>query len=118
MSSPADFDLPNKGVLGEYQLLSKLGQGGMGAVYEARHRRLKRLAAVKVLAAHLTGDPHLLARFQREMVAIARLDHPNLIRAYDAGEDGGVHYLVMEYLEGRDLHAEIKRRGRFPAADA
>lgn len=100
--------------IGPYQLLSKLGQGGMGAVYKARHTRLDKTVAVKLLPRHRTADPVLLARFEREMRAVGNLDHPQIIRAHDADEEGGTHYLVMEYLEGNDLSQRVKGEGPLP----
>jgi TPR repeat protein/serine/threonine protein kinase len=106
--------------LGEYEILSKLGQGGMGAVWKAKHKRLGRLVAVKVLSSHLLDDPVAVTRFQREVEALGRLgvDHPNLVRAYDASEINGVHFLVMELLEGEDLSRVLHARNRLPAAEA
>ena len=72
--------------VGNYDILSKLGQGGMGTVYKARHRRMKRLVALKVLSAKLCEDASFVARFQREVETIARLGHPNIVMAYDADE--------------------------------
>ena len=92
----APGELPPKH-LGQYDVLEKIGQGGMGTVYKALHTRLKRLVAVKILPAHRLADPQAVARFFREMEAVGRLDHPNLVRAHDAGEAEGQHFLVMEY---------------------
>jgi len=89
--------------LGQYDLLDDVGQGGMGTVYRARHRLLGRIVAVKVLASHRTRDPRALARFMREMHAVGALDHPNVVRASDADHEDGTYYLVMDYVEGRDL---------------
>jgi serine/threonine protein kinase len=104
--------------LGEYQILRRLGGGGMGAVYLALHLKLRREVALKVLPPQRLTDPDAVARFQREMEAVGRLDHPNLIRATDAGEAGGVHYLAMEYLDGLDLAALVQQRGPLPAGEA
>lgn len=89
--------------LGEYELLERLGEGGMGAVYKARHQGLETLVAVKVLHPQRQADEVTLERFQREMIAIGKLDHPQIVRAIDAGEDQGIHYLVMEFVDGVDL---------------
>lgn len=104
--------------LGHYDLLEQIGQGGMGAVYKARHTRLKRHAAVKLLPPRRMLDPQAVARFEGEMEAVGRLDHPNLIRAYDAGEADGRHFLAMEYVDGVDLARLVRRRGPLPVADA
>ncbi len=94
--------------LGQYRFLEKLGQGGMGAVYKAMHPRLKREVAIKVLPAHRMRDPQAIERFHREMEAVGRLDHPNIVRAHDAGEEDGRHFLVMEFLEGMTLSKLIR----------
>jgi hypothetical protein len=83
------------GSLGDYELLQKLGEGGMGAVYKARHTRLDKLVALKVLPADTMRDPDMVARFEREMKAVGRLEHPHIVRAMDAGEVGGRHYLAI-----------------------
>jgi serine/threonine protein kinase len=101
-------------VVGEYVLLDRLGEGGMGVVYRARHRRLDRLVALKVLAPDLTGTPEAEERFHREVRAIARINHPNVVIAHDASEEGGVHYLVTELVEGLDLDALVREHGPMP----
>jgi len=81
-------------VLGNYVILEKLGQGGMGLVLKAEHRRMERLVALKVLSPKVTKSPEAVRRFQREVKAAARLEHPNIVTAYDADEAGGTHFLV------------------------
>src|SRR6476660_6160754 len=105
-------------VLDNYVLLEKIGQGGMGQVFKAEHRRLHRIVAVKVLPTSLMQNPATIARFQREVQAAARINHSNIVTAFDAGQDGGVHFLVMEYVEGSDLSAMVKRNGPFPVGQA
>ena len=109
-------ELPQR--LGEFELLEPLGAGGMGTVYKARHERLGTTSAVKLLHVSQQADARMIERFQREMVALGKLDHPNIVRALDAGEDAGVHYLVMEYIEGADLAAIVQRSGPLAIADA
>jgi len=104
--------------LREYKLLSKIGEGGMGAVYEARHTKLDKVVALKVLPAERTRDEAAVARFEREMRAVGRLDHPNIVRAMDAGEVEGTHFLVMEYVAGVDLSTLVKRLGPLPVKAA
>jgi len=104
--------------LGEYQLLEKLGEGGMGTVYKARHVRLDKLVAVKVLLQEQMTDPRSVARFEREMKAVGRVDHPHLVRAMDAREIGGTRFLVMEYVEGRNLAELVRHAGALRIADA
>ncbi len=101
-----------------YEVLGLLGQGGMGAVYKARHRKMDRLVALKVIRAGLLDNPRAIERFQREVKAAARLEHPNIVRAYDADEAGGTHFLVMEFVEGTDLARYVQQRGALPVAHA
>ena len=104
--------------LGEYQLLEKLGQGGMGTVYKAVHTKLDRMVALKVLPRNRMDDPRAVARFEREMKAVGALDHPNIVRGLDAREIDGTCLLVMEYIEGLDLSKLVRRLGPLPIADA
>jgi serine/threonine protein kinase/formylglycine-generating enzyme required for sulfatase activity/Flp pilus assembly protein TadD len=105
-------------VVGNYVVLDRLGAGGMGQVYTAQHRKMKRVVAIKQLPTAATRSPELLKRFQREMQAAAKLSHPNIVAAYDADEDNGVHFLVMEYVDGQDLTAFVKKSGPLPVAQA
>jgi len=105
-------------VVGNYVVLDKLGKGGMGAVYKAQHKRMKRVVALKMLPSSATKSPELVRRFQREVEAAAKLSHPNIVTAHDADEEKGVHFLVMEYVEGCDLHALVKEKGTLPVAQA
>jgi serine/threonine protein kinase len=109
-------DLPRR--LGQYELVERLGQGGMGTVYKALHTRLKRPVALKLLPKDRLQDAQAVARFQREMEAIGRLDHPHLVRAFDAGEADGQLYLAMEFLEGTDLARLVRRLGPLSVANA
>ena len=105
-------------ILGNYTILDEIGAGGMGQVYKARHRRMERVVAIKTLPAATVRDPSAVARFQREVVAAAKLRHPNIVAADDADEAGGIHFLVMEYVDGRDLSAVVKDFGPLPVATA
>jgi WD40 repeat protein/serine/threonine protein kinase len=109
---------PELGQVREYKLLEKLGEGGMGTVYKARHAKLKKVVALKVLPADRMQNEQAVARFQREMEAVGRLNHPNIVGATDAGEHDGVHFLVMEYVDGIDLSNLVKNGGPLPIADA
>ncbi len=109
---------PARTSLGQYRLLSRLGQGGMGTVYKALHTDLQKLVALKVLSPHLVQDRQAVARFRREMKALGRLEHPNLVRAMDAGQAEGRHFLVMEYVEGPSLAQLVRRLGRLPVPEA
>jgi len=95
--------------LGPYEVLGALGAGGMGEVYRARDTRLAREVAVKVLPAHLSADPEVRARFDREAKAISQLNHPHICSLYDLGHQDGADYLVMELLEGETLAARLER---------
>ncbi len=98
-------------VLNQYVLVSKIGAGGMGQVFKAQHRKMKRLVAIKLLPSSMTKDEAAIKRFQREVEAAAKLTHPNIVAALDADECRGMHYLVMEYVEGQDLSAVVKKQG-------
>jgi hypothetical protein len=111
-------DLTPPFTLGQYQVVGKIGQGGMGAVYRAIHPRLKKEFAIKVLRGETTADSRAVARFGREMEAIGRLDHHNIVRATDAGEARGLHFLVMELVAGIDLSRLVRLCGPLPVADA
>lgn len=104
--------------IGPYKILALLGQGGMGAVYKALHPRLEKIVALKVLTPGRLKSHDAVGRFEREMKAIGKLDHPHLIRALDAGEADGAHYLAMEYVDGIDLSHLIKSRGPLPIPEA
>jgi serine/threonine protein kinase/Leucine-rich repeat (LRR) protein len=105
-------------ILGEYTILDKIGAGGMGQVFKALHRRMDRLVAIKTLPAATMKDAAAVARFEREVKAAAKLRHPNVVAADDAGQANGVHFLVMEYVDGQDLSALVKKNGPFPIAKA
>ncbi len=104
--------------LGKYRLLSLLGKGGMSAVYLAEHTLMRRRCAIKVLPAKRVKDSSYLGRFHREAQAVASLDHPNIVRAYDVDHeidgDSELHFLVMEYVEGRSLHEVVQQDGMLP----
>ena len=104
--------------LGPYLLVRKLGQGGMGAVYEARHTKLDKTFALKVLPPGFASNAAALSRFGQEMKAVGKLDHPHIIKATNADEWNGTHYLVMEYLDGSDLSVLVKDRGVLGVRDA
>jgi serine/threonine protein kinase/Leucine-rich repeat (LRR) protein len=105
-------------VLGNYIILDKVGQGGMGAVFKARHRRMNRLVALKVLPGSLSSIPEAIARFQREVEAAARLHHAHIAAAYDADEAERVHFLVMEFVDGPNLATYVREKGPLPVAAA
>jgi serine/threonine-protein kinase len=105
-------------VLGNYTILDRIGAGGMGQVFKAEHRRMHRIVAVKMLPASTMKDASVVARFQREVTAAAKLNHPNIVTAFDADNAGGVHLLIMEYVDGNDLSTLVKKNGPFAVEQA
>jgi serine/threonine-protein kinase len=109
------FDRKYKGFfLGKYKLLRHIGTGGMSSVYLAEHLLMKRQRAIKVLPKARVNDSSYLARFHLEAQATASLDHPNIVRAYDVDNDGDQHFLVMEFIDGKDLQTIVKQEGPLP----
>ena len=98
--------------VGDYELISKLGEGGMGAVFKARQISLDRIVAVKILPAKLARDASFIERFQREARATAKLNHPHIISGIGVGEERGFHYFAMEYVDGATLKSRINREGQ------
>jgi len=98
-------------VIAGFQLLKRVGSGGMGTVYRAKQLSVDRIVAVKILKPNLARDALFLARFKEEAKAAATLNHPNIVQAIDAGEDGGYYYFAMEYVDGETLHRLILREG-------
>ncbi len=109
-------DMPE--TLGEYRLLEELGRGGMGRVYKALHTKLDRVVALKILSRGRVGDRQAIGRFEREMKAVGRLVHPNIVQAYDAREIGDTPVLVMEFVDGLDLAELVRRVGAVPVPAA
>ncbi len=103
--------------LGPYQIVSAIGDGGMGEVYKARDTRLDRTVAIKVLPEHVAADPDLKQRFEREAKTISSLNHPHICTLHDIGSQDGIDFLVMEYLEG-DTLAQRLERGALPLDQA
>jgi len=101
-------------MLGKYRLLGHLGTGGMSSVYLAEHPVMERRVAIKVLPRKNVKNPNYLDRFRREARAIASMDHPHIVRAHDIDNDGDTHFLVMEYVEGRDLQRIVDQEGPAP----
>jgi serine/threonine-protein kinase len=103
---------------GRYELEQKIGEGGMARVYRGRDLRLNRRIAVKVLHSHHAADAGFLRRFHHEAQAAANLHHPSVVDVYDVGQDGDIHYIVMEFVEGSDLKTLILRGGALPIEQA
>jgi serine/threonine-protein kinase len=104
--------------IGDYEVIRRVGLGGMGSVFEARHVRLKQRIALKVLFPRLASDPEIAGRFLEEARALARLSHPHLVHAIDAGRDGEYYYLAMELIEGENLLQVLARNGPMEPAAA
>src|SRR5271155_5374352 len=94
---------------GPYEIVAAIGAGGMGEVYSAKDTRLERMVAIKILLSHLSENPDLLARFEREAKIVSGLQHPNICVLHDIGKHEGADYLVMEYLEGETLATRLAR---------
>src|SRR5882757_7288282 len=103
---------------GRYEILSVLGQGGMGAVYQARDRELDRLIALKVIRPELATDPAILQRFKQELILARNITHKNVVRIYDLGESDGIRFITMEYVDGDDMRIMLRQHGKFSAPDA
>ncbi|MBI5687491.1 MAG: SUMF1/EgtB/PvdO family nonheme iron enzyme [Verrucomicrobia bacterium] len=101
-----------------FEVVAKLGEGGMGAVYKARQPLLDRFVALKVMSQQLSGDPAYVARFIREAASAAKLNHPNMVQVFTAGEQSGIYYIVMEFVEGESLNQRLKRVGCLDAVEA
>jgi serine/threonine-protein kinase len=105
-------------VLGAYLLLERLGEGGAGQVFKARHRKMDRIVALKLIRKELLTDAEVVGRFYREIQILSQLDHPNVVHAYDAGPAGATHFLAMEFVEGTDLGKLVKQGGSLPVQQA
>lgn len=102
-------------ILGSYTILDKIGAGGMGQVFKAQHRRMDRIVAIKMLPKNVMKEAATVARFGREVKAASKLLHSNIVSAFDADEENGIHFLAMEYVEGSDLSALVKANDPFPS---
>jgi len=104
-------------LVGKYVILDRLGSGAMGRVYRAHHQLMGRVVALKIIAPEIAASEKVIARFQREMRLVGRLDHPNVVRAFDADKANGLLYIVMEYVNGQSLGQRLKQ-GPLPAVEA
>jgi|GEM_PF-436908 len=106
-------------VLGDrYEILKRLGEGGMGAVYQARDHELDKLVALKVIRPELAGHPDILRRFKQELILARQVTHKNVIRIFDLGMAGGCKFITMDYIDGRDLKSILVERGKIPPNEA
>ncbi len=104
-------------IVGRYIILDRIGSGSMGRVYRAHHAMMDRVVALKIIAPEISSNERVVARFQREMKLVGRLDHPNVVRAFDADQINRVLYIVMEYVAGTSLGERLKKNGPIPAAE-
>jgi serine/threonine protein kinase len=110
----ADLDRQQHQIIGEYELLEELGSGGMGRVFRAVHRKLHRQVALKLLPPTAVHSPESVERFQREIQALAKLSHANIVTVHDAGNADGTHYFAMDLVAGKDLSRVVKDDGPVP----
>jgi serine/threonine protein kinase len=104
--------------VGHYDLVEKIAEGGMGAIWRGRDRRSGQVVAIKIMTPHMAANPVWLKRFEQEFRAASKLDHPNIVRALDYGDTGSCPYLVMEFVEGESLGQKLERDGRMPESEA
>src|SRR5262245_53451132 len=111
---PQDAPGPTLNSVGNYHLLEKVAEGGMGTVYKGRHRDTGEIVAIKIVADHIISNETLLQRFEKEYKAASQLDHPNIVRALEYGSVGTTPYLVMEYVDVGSLAKQLGRDGTVP----
>src|SRR5271157_1808211 len=103
---------PGSLLAARYEILDRLGVGGMGAVYKAKDREVDRLVALKVIRTELAGDSDILSRFKQELILARKVTHKNVIRIFDLGRASGMRFITMEYIEGQDLRSLVKKEGK------
>jgi eukaryotic-like serine/threonine-protein kinase len=116
-STPAVIE-PGSVIGNRFEILQLLGEGGMGAVYKAHDRELERDVALKLIRSELARNPEILQRFKQELILARQVTHRNVIRIFDLGQADGHKYITMEYLEGRDLRAVLREKGKLPPEEA
>jgi serine/threonine protein kinase len=109
---------PGTLLAGRYEILQLLGRGGMGAVYKARDKELDRLVAVKLIRPELARSPEMLRRFKQELILARQVTHKNVIRIFDLGQSDGTKFITMDFVEGQDLRALLRERGKLPPPEA
>src|ERR1043165_9809930 len=114
---PAGEFAPGTMLGDRYEIISQLGQGGMGAVYKARDTELERLVALKIIRPELTTNPEMLKRFKQELILARQVTHRNVIRIFDLGQADGFKFITMEFLEGQDLRAGVGGGGKVAEED-
>src|SRR5207253_1963140 len=111
--------IPTGSTLGDrYEILTLLGEGGMGAVYKARDRELDRVVAIKIIRPQLASNPDILARFKQELILARQVTHRNVIRIFDLGMAEGTKFITMEYVEGQDLKAVLREKTKLAPQEA
>lgn len=105
-------------ISGRYEIIKNIGEGGMANVYVGYDKILNRKVAIKILRGDLASDEKFVRRFQREALSASSLSHPNIVEMYDVGEDDGIYYIIMEYIEGKTLKQLIKKRGSITLSEA
>lgn len=110
--------MSNKLLAGRYELIEKIGEGGMAVVYKGKDRLLNRYVAIKILRPEYTKDEQFIENFRRESQAAAGLSHPNIVGVYDVGKEGNIHFIVMELIDGKVLSDVIKEKGRLDYKEA
>ncbi len=116
--TPSTMLAPGSVLAERYEIVSLLGEGGMGAVYQAEDRELNRVVALKVIRPDLAADPSILQRFKQEVVLASQVAHKNVVRTYDLGEANGIRFITMEFLQGRSLDGLLKERGKLLPSEA
>ena len=109
---------PPERILGDYEILSEIARGGMGIVFKARERAIDRVVALKVLPVEYARDRTFAERLKQEAQAVARLNHPNIVKIHAFGECRGVHYIAMQYVQGHSVNQVIRTQGRFDPEQA
>ena len=110
--------VPGTLLAGRYEILQLLGRGGMGAVYQARDKELDRLVALKLIRPDLARNPEMVRRFKQELILARQVTHKNVIRIFDLGQSEGIKFITMDFVEGHDLRALLKEKGKFPPREA
>ena len=104
--------MSNKLLLGRYEIIEKIGEGGMAVVYKAKDRLLNRYVAIKILRPEFVKDEQFVENFRKESQAAAGLSHPNIVNVYDVGKEGNIHFIVMELIDGKNPSQGLEETGR------
>ena len=110
--------MSNRLLVGRYELIEKIGEGGMAIVYKAKDRLLNRYVAIKILRPEFVKDEKFIENFRKESQAAAGLSHPNIVNVYDVGQEGNIHFIVMELIDGKSLSQVIEEEGRLDYKEA